>query len=39
LQTDEEERKRKHDEAAAKMTAADEYEQLSLYGNDNPPKK
>ena len=40
LQKDEEERNRKHDEAAAKMVAADEYEQLSLYGNqDSTPKK
>ena len=41
LQKDEEERNRKHDEAAAKMVAADEYEQLSLYGNQEskPPKK
>lgn len=32
LQKDENERQRKHDEAAAKMAAADEYEKLSLYG-------
>lgn len=35
LKNDEDERKRKHDEAAVKMVAADEYEQLSLYGQDN----
>ncbi|CAB9496096.1 3-methyl-2-oxobutanoate hydroxymethyltransferase [Seminavis robusta] len=39
LKQDEDERKRKHDEAAVKMTAADEYEQLSLYGQDNSSKK
>lgn len=35
LRKDEEERKRKHDEAAVKMVAADEYEQLSLYGDNS----
>lgn len=35
LKKDEEERKRKHDEATVKMVAADEYEQLSLYGQDS----
>lgn len=39
LQKDEEERQRKHDEAAAMMAAADEYEQLSLYGQDTTSKK
>jgi 3-methyl-2-oxobutanoate hydroxymethyltransferase len=39
LLQDEEERRRKHDEAAVKMKTADEYEQLSLYGNDSSSKK
>jgi hypothetical protein len=34
LQKDAEERKRKHDIAAEKLTQADEYETLKLYGGD-----
>lgn len=39
LQQDEEERRHKHDEAAVKMKTADEYEQLSLYGQESISKK
>lgn len=39
LRKDEEERKRKHEEAATKLAEADEYERLSLYGQDGSPKK
>jgi 3-methyl-2-oxobutanoate hydroxymethyltransferase len=39
LQKDEMERQRKHEEAAIKLTAADEYEQLHLYGNDSNAEK
>lgn len=39
LRKDEEERKRKHEEAAVKLTEADEYESLSLYGQDNNTSK
>lgn len=38
LQQDAEERQKKHDETAHKMTAADEYEQLSLYGDSQKNK-
>ena len=38
LQKDEEERRRKHEEAAVKLAEADEYERLSLYGQDGSPK-
>ena len=34
LDFDAEEREQKHEEAAKKLTEADEYEQLQLYGND-----
>jgi hypothetical protein len=34
LQKDAEERKRKHEIAAEKLTQADEYETLKLYGGD-----
>jgi hypothetical protein len=34
LEKDEKERQQKHEEAAAKLTQADEYEQLHLYGQD-----
>ena len=39
LEKDEAERQRKHEEAAIKLTAADEYEQLHLYGNDATSQK
>mmetsp|Transcript_27176 Transcript_27176/g.30389 ORF Transcript_27176/g.30389 Transcript_27176/m.30389 type:complete len:359 (+) Transcript_27176:154-1230(+) len=40
LESDAEERKRKHDVAAAKLSQADEYETLKLYGaNNNGSKK
>lgn len=39
LEKDEIERQRKHEEAAKKLTAADEYEQLHLYGDDPNAKK
>ena len=39
LQKDALERQRKHEEAAMKLTAADEYEQLHLYGNDSNTEK
>ena len=35
LEEDADERTRKHEEAAQKLTQADEYEQLSLYGPNN----
>jgi len=35
LEKDELERQRKHEETAAKLTQADEYEQLHLYGRDS----
>lgn len=38
LEKDELERQRKHEEAAAKLTEADEYEQLHLYGQDPDSK-
>lgn len=38
LQGDAEERKRKHEIAAAKLTQADEYETLKLYGGDKSSK-
>lgn len=38
LEKDAEERRRKHEEAAQKMSQADEYETLSLYGNDSKEK-
>jgi 3-methyl-2-oxobutanoate hydroxymethyltransferase len=39
LEKDELERQHKHEEAARKLTAADEYEQLRLYGDDSSAKK
>jgi 3-methyl-2-oxobutanoate hydroxymethyltransferase len=35
LEKDEQERQQKHEEAAVKLTQADEYEQLHLYGQDS----
>jgi 3-methyl-2-oxobutanoate hydroxymethyltransferase len=39
LEKDELERQRKHEEAAMKLTEADEYEQLHLYGADPDDNK
>ena len=39
LQRDADERQRKHELAAAKLSQADEYEALKLYGSDAQPKK
>ena len=39
MQTDEEERRRKHELAAEKLSKADEYEVLKLYGDDGSGNK
>jgi hypothetical protein len=39
LEKDAEERRRKHEMAAVKLSQADEYETLSLYGADEKPEK
>ena len=39
LKKDEEERRRNHELAAAKLSQADEYEALKLYGSDSKPKE
>lgn len=39
LQQDEAERRRKHEKAAEKLSQADEYEALKLYGSDVGPQK
>ena len=39
LAKDAEERQKRHELAAAKLTQADEYEALKLYGNDSKPNK
>jgi 3-methyl-2-oxobutanoate hydroxymethyltransferase len=39
LQRDAEERKRKHEKAVEKLTQADEYETLHLYGDDKSPAR
>ena len=37
LQKDADERQRKHEDAATKLSEADEYQTLNLYGNDTKP--